>query len=208
MLYIPQAFFEFFFMIFCGLTNPIVCLFADEYGWLPKIFKYWQTFDNTLDMEWLIYEGYVPEIFCYDYRKHYVYHYENKSNGQMIPGYVDLIDANFTTKEKIQRYFCRLIWLYRNCNYGFSYYVNGRSYNGSQNCIIANKQDYVDETWISYINDNSNFFKRTWCFYYVKQWCGKFALRIYLGWKLKNCTEPYNMRAMIAFHFNPFTKIS
>jgi len=208
-LYISQIILEFIFMIFCGLTNPLVCLFADEYGWLPECLKFWQTYDNTLDVGWMVTEeGHIPNIFKYDYAKHYIYHFEDKSAGQLKPGWVALIDPNFTIKEKIQRYFCRLCWLYRNCNYGFSYYFNGRDYNGLDNIVVVKSQDSINETWLSYIDNGSNIFKRTWCLYIVRQWCSKFTVRIYLGWKLKHCTEPYNARAMIAMHVNLFTKIN
>ena len=42
------------------ITNPIVCLFADERGNLPRLFYWWQTYDNCLDIDWLIYEHCVP----------------------------------------------------------------------------------------------------------------------------------------------------
>lgn len=118
MLWIIEAAASFLFMLIAYITNPIVVLFADEKGDLPRIFKWWQTYDNCLDIEWMISEGHVPKIFRYDFNKHYVYHLENKKNG-LIPGYVDVIDSNFTIKERIQRYFCRLAWLYRNTGYGF-----------------------------------------------------------------------------------------
>lgn len=204
MLYFVQAILEIFFMILCIITNPFVCLFADEYGNLPIIFKLWQTEDNCLDVRWMIYEdGCTPKIIHYDYDKHYSYHYEHTDKGILYPGYVDIIDKDFTAVENIKRYFCRLCWLYRNCNYGFSYYINGRSYNGSDNIIVRSGNDGEKETWISYIR-GGNIITKTWAFYIVRPWCKYFALRIYLGWKLKNDTEPYNMRAMIAAHFNPF----
>ena len=91
-------------MVLCYLTNWFVVLFADKYGKLPKIFKLWQTYDNCLDIAWMIYEGNVPKFARYDFNKHYLYHYENKGDGYIIPGYVDLIDEDFTLKEKFQRY--------------------------------------------------------------------------------------------------------
>lgn len=66
------------FTIVCYFTNPIVVLFANREGNLPSIFKWWQTYDNTLDVEWMITEGIVPKIFRYDYKKHYLYISEYK----------------------------------------------------------------------------------------------------------------------------------
>lgn len=76
-------------MMLCYLTNWFVVLFADTKGNLPKIFKLWQTYDNCLDVAWMIYEGNVPKFARYDFNKHYLYHFENKGDGYMIPGYVD-----------------------------------------------------------------------------------------------------------------------
>lgn len=55
--YIVRQFFAFIVYAFCYITNPIVVLFCDEYGILPKYFKLWQTYDNCLDIEWLISEN-------------------------------------------------------------------------------------------------------------------------------------------------------
>ena len=101
-------------MVLCMLTNPIVVLFCDKYGNLPRIFRLWQTYDNCLDIDWMIYENKVPKIFQYDFNKHYKYYMESKNNDEMIPGHVVILDDNFTIKERIQRYFCRVLWLYRN----------------------------------------------------------------------------------------------
>ena len=98
-------------MVVAYITNPIVVLFADEKGNLPHCFRWWQTYDNCLDVGWMISEGHVPKLFRYDFDKHYIYHPEDKSYG-LNPGYVDIIDPKFTIKERIQRYFCRLAWLY------------------------------------------------------------------------------------------------
>jgi hypothetical protein len=63
MMYFFYCVLEIIFTIVCYLTNPIVVLFADEYGNLPYSLRYWQTWDNTLDVEWMITENKVPKIF-------------------------------------------------------------------------------------------------------------------------------------------------
>ena len=45
-IWIVQAIFELCAMVIAYLTNPIVVLFADEYGNLPKCLRFWQTYDN------------------------------------------------------------------------------------------------------------------------------------------------------------------
>ena len=113
-------------VIIAYITNPIVVLFADEYGKLPYCLRWFTTYDNDLDVRWMVTENKVPKIFQYDYDKHYKYFPEDKGNGYVVAGHVEILDPNFTTKEKVQRYFCRLAWLYRNTAYTFSYEVLGK----------------------------------------------------------------------------------
>lgn len=200
-----MIFLELVFQVLCILTNPFVCLMADEKGELHSIWHYWQTEDNTLDVRWVITEGCVPVWFRYDYDKHYIYHYEDKEYGRMIPGYVDLIGPEFTIKERLQRYGCRLYWLYRNCNGGFTYRFNSRDYNGNDNHIVIDIVNGSRRLWISYII-GENIWTTTWCIYVFWPWCRWFAVRSYLGWKLMGNIEPYNMRASIAVFFSPFRK--
>lgn len=72
MKWIFQAVAELVAMVVAYLTNWLVVLWADECGNLPCWLRYWQTYDNTLDVGWMIYE--VPEWARYDYDKHYLYH--------------------------------------------------------------------------------------------------------------------------------------
>lgn len=121
------------FTIVAYITNPIVVLFANEYGELPDLFKWWANWDDGLDVDWMVYEHEVPYWAEYDFNKHYKYYNEwdaEKLIGKHH-GFVKLLDPNFTIKERIQRYFCRLTWIYRNCGYGFSYYVTGVDINGA-----------------------------------------------------------------------------
>lgn len=195
------------FMIICYITNPIVVLFADEYGNLPKWLKWWQTYDNCLDIDWMIYEEVVPKIFRYDFNKHYKYHMEDKSVNPIIPGYVEIIDPEFTIIERIQRYFCRLWWLYRNTGYGFSYSVTGRRYLPDYNkAYVDYRNSREDEVHINVVFDGRSSYDRTFRIYYAKQWCKYFYIRIYIGWKITE-TEGEPNRAMLACFFNPFRRV-
>ena len=128
-------------MALCYLTNWFVVLFADKYGNLPKIFKLWQTYDNCLDVAWMIYENNVPKFAQYDFNKHYLYHCESKGDGYMIPGYVDLIDD---TKNNIfcikdDRRWCRLFK--KNIYLGYKFI----SANGAKHplrCMLANRINF------------------------------------------------------------------
>jgi hypothetical protein len=53
---------SFLAMVLCYLTNPIVCLFSDEYGELHGFLKYWQTWDDSLNPRFFVVEK-APRIF-------------------------------------------------------------------------------------------------------------------------------------------------
>lgn len=201
MKWILQAVAEILAMVVAYLTNWLVVLWADEYGNLPYCLRWWQTYDNTLDVEWMLTEGSVPKFALYDYQKHYRYHREEKTENGFTAGYVELLDSNFTIKERLQRYICRVCWLYRNSNYGFSYYVNGREVDGSKVKIVKAINELNNEQWISYVP--CGFWNTTWCFFYCKKYCKRFRLRIYLGWKLKGVRNG-RTRHMLALSINPF----
>lgn len=212
-LYILRCILEVLATIIAYVTNPIVVLFADEKGVLPERLKWWGQHDNNLDIDWVIDEELVPAFARYDFHKHYVYHMEDKTDPEhIIPGYVDIIDPDFTLKERVQRYICRLYWIYRNCNYGFSYFFNGADYNGKDNIALIDIDDEEGEVWLSYIKtDDDNFeqfmdllWNGRFCFFYNRAYCNRFRLRIYLGWKMKHNTLPKNYHSQIALFIWPF----
>ena len=191
-------------MLFCYITNPIVVLFADDKGNLPKVFKLWQTYDNCLDIDWMIYEdGNIPNIFKYNFSKYYMYTPEHKTDWVMKPGYVTLRGDNIlnemTTAEKVKRYFCRLAWLMRNCGYGFAYYIFG---------VVVNPKDLVvlhesDHLFVAVV-PNTHIFSikgtKVWTIFGYS-----FMLDIYLGYKLSGVQRyKHEHRAMIANRISPF----
>jgi hypothetical protein len=199
MMYFFYCVLEIIFTIVCYLTNPIVVLFADEYGNLPYSLRYWQTWDNTLDVGWMVTEGKVPKLFQYDYGKHYVYHWENHDAG--IAGYVDIIDPSFSLWERIQRYFCRLAWLYRNTGYGFSYYVTGKDINGAD--IVKTEDISTDNYRFQVYYTKDAFMVR-----YDKAWCKWFRWRIFLGWKMQSVKTTETKRCMLALFISPFRRVT
>ena len=194
-MYIIYCLLEIVFTILCYITNPIVVLFADEYGNLPYSLRYWQTWDNTLDVEWMITENKVPKIFQYDYGKHYKYIYEDHDNN--IPGHVIILNPNFTLIERFKRYFCRLAWLYRNTGYGFSYEVTGVEINGADIVKYSdiNKRQYRNQIYYT---------KDYFMIRYDKHWCKKFKWRIFLGWKMQDVKSTEIRRCMLALYISPF----
>lgn len=205
MKWILQAVLEVLATIIAYITNWFVILFADECGRLPKCLKWWQTYDNSLDVEWMVTEGVVPKFARYDFKRHYEYHYEDKGDNYMIPGYVVLLDPNFTLWERFQRYISRLWWIYRNSNYGFSYYVNGRTVDGKDNVILLDINEPNNRQFKSIVK-GGNWWSATWCYYYEKPYCKWFKLRVYLGWKLKSVYVG-KQRHMLALFFSPFRKV-
>ena len=183
------------FNAICYLTNPIVLLFADELGNLPWIFTWWANYDDHLDVDWMVYEHHVPRFAEYDFNKHYKYYSEweaEKTIGEHR-GYVELLDPHFTLKERFQRYVCRLVWLYRNCAYGFSYYVTGMDVYGKDvRKLIDTKEIFFYETdysWV-YSNSSKSFGTHRW--------------KIFLGWKMQATAEKEKEHCMLAFCINPF----
>ena len=210
MTYIFYAIAEMFANIIAQLTNPIVCLFANEVGQLPKCLRFWQTYDNPLDIEWMISEKIVPRIFRYNFNKHYKYHYEDKGNGYCIPGYVELINGNFTIKERIQRYFCRLAWMYRNTAYGFSREILSKSpYIYNIEIIKQYNRGYRDQLTISH-DKSTKWYNKTFKIYLEMPWCKYFYLRVYLGWKLTNdllTDRNAKDQSTLALFINPFRRL-
>ena len=181
------------FNAICYITNPIVLLFADELGNLPKIFLWWANWDDHLDVDWMIYEHHVPKWAEYDFNKHY--HYVNEWDAEKTigehRGYVILLDGNFTLKERFQRYICRLTWMYRNCAYGFSYYVTGVTVNEADIVKVINEKRYI------YFVTNY-----AWVFKYDRPSYKNHHWKIFLGWKMQDVHG--KQRCMLAFCVNPW----
>ena len=114
----------------------------------------------------------------------------------MMPGYVDILDDNFTLKEKFQRYICRCAWLYRNCGYGFAYYIFGKYVRYRDVKIIVDQKDFFFA-----IDIRNNIF----CLKDDRQWCRYFKKSIYLGYKFAGVKgRKYPLRSMLANRINLF----
>ena len=184
------------FNVVCYLTNPIVVLTASEYGNLPWLLTWWDNYDDCMDVEWFIKEGHVPSWCVYDYDKHYKFHDSNealKTRG-IAKSYVDILDWNFTFKERCQRYVCRVLWLYRNCGYGFSYYVTGIDVRRDD--IVKIKTEEADG-YIFYETDDA------FCYKDERPSFGSHYWDNFVGWKFQD-VEQEKERCMLAFRITPF----
>lgn len=120
----------------------------------------------------------------YDFDKHYIYHPEKKGEkGKEVKGYVEIKDGKFTFWEKVQRWYCRTRWLYRNCCYGLRDEL-GFTYNSDDIKVVKNRHEYNNDFFVSY-EKGKRWYNRHFCIWIYKQWCKWFCLRVYLGWKMK-----------------------
>lgn len=186
------------FNVVAYVTDPIVLLFADEVGNLPRAFILWENWDDHLDISWMIYENHVPKFAKYDFNKHYRY-YTPEEAKQLIGeyrGYVDLLDGNFTAKERLQRYICRLFWLWRNNAYGFSYYVTGIDICKAD---VTKIKTVEKDGYIYYVTDYA------FCYKDERKSFAGFCWDNYVGWKFRRLDDD-KQRCMLAFRITPFYK--
>ena len=218
LLYVLYCIVDLLFNLIAYLTNPIIILFANEVGELPNWARWWANWDDGLDVDWMVYEHHVPKFAEYDFNKHYKYHsaYETKQTKGVYCGYVDLLDPNFTLKERFQRYVCRLVWIYRNCAYGWSYYVTGRVIDGSKVTELRKPSSGVD---------NNKYFgvykywliHEPFCYFLEVPWNPKdiswlkwmsidhkWVIKIFLGWKFQFIKPNETKRAMLVIFAWPF----
>lgn len=142
----------------------------------------------------------VPKFLRYDYDRHYEEYCDSndllKSLGR-VRCYARLKDSHFTLKERLQRYICRVMWLYRNCGYGFAFYCFGRL------CIGARCERFVyrfDEQghYVKYIaNTHQTEGNRVWMYKSTWPINDKYRWEIYLGWKI-NEDDNESRHCMIA----------
>lgn len=191
------AIIDLLFNAICYITNPIVVLFADDYGKLPSICRWWANWDDDLDVDWMVYDHHVPSFAEYDFNKHYRYHdeWEAEAITGKHHGFVELLDDNFTLWERFQRYVCRLAWIYRNCAYGFSYYVTGVTVDGAD---IVKHATFKKDGYLYYTAPNA------WVYRYNQKSYGTHKWKIFLGWKIQDFKSTETKRCMLAFCINPW----
>ena len=193
-----MAILDVLFNVIAYITNPVILLFADEVGNLPAVFTWWANWDDHLDVEWMVYEHHVPKFAEYDFNKHYKYHDEWEAEQTIGEhrGYVDLLDPDFSLKERFQRYVCRLMWMWRNNAYGFSYYVTGIDVYKAD--IVEVKTEEADG-YIWYETDYAFCYKDMRPSFGARHWDN------FVGWKMQ-CLEHDTERCMLAFRITPFDK--
>lgn len=183
--------------LLCYLTNWFVVLFATENGELPRIFKGWETWDDSLDVDWFVNET-VPSFLRYDFDSKYERYRADATatcgeyGVNRTRWYTKIREnAEFSFKEKIQRYFCRVLWLTRNCSYGFAFFNFGS--------ILDSNDMYYEENndTFTYGYDKSKpWYNRPFIYKNEKKILGNIRWCLFLGWKIDNSIGKHN--AMIA----------
>ena len=191
-------------MIICYLTNPIVVLFCNEEGELPGFLNLWQTWDDSCNPEFFVLEK-VPKFLRYDYKKHYE-EYESTTPKLAKYGrtrwFARVIDGNFTLKERIQRYICRVLWLTRNCAYGFAFYWFSKEAN-KETSVTYKKYIHGEKYFIAGWDKSQPLWKRTWWIKCNWHWNKRFYSECYLGWKINSNFPTDKQYSMIANRLIP-----
>lgn len=188
-----------FFSVICYITNPIAALFANEVGEIKGFFKLWQTWDDSCDVDFMVKEV-VPSIFRYDFDSKYENAVEYPPELTAVGRYKYCVKlkpgATFSTKEKIQRYFCRVLWLTRNCAYGFAFWWFGNNIIGTDM-----ERKIYEEDKIFLLEKGKNIFNGYWSYKdesFITTIAGyNIFWKNYLGWKIDE-NNPYIRRCMIA----------
>ena len=184
MVWGPEFILNMFFMIFCYLTNIVVVAFADELGELHGFLKNWQTWDDSCDPRFFVTTR-VPKFLRYAYDKHYEEYeattpeLEEVGRTRWFTRFVEG-GENFTIKERIQRYFCRFLWLTRNNGYGFAFWLFGKKINPKDMVWVKN---IPDELIIGY-DSTKSIWVRPWVIKAHKHLFGRIYLDVFLGWKI------------------------
>jgi hypothetical protein len=174
------------FDILCYFLNPIVVLFADKDGYLPKWLYWFQTHDHSLDLE--------PDFIAAKW-----------------PLLVDRPEwPNWM--RSILKYLRRVTWLYRNTGYAFAYDVLGYDIDG-KNLVIYGDNTIGDlhpgKSGYFFCYDKSrSIWTRGWCLYVIYRYgASGHCLRMYLGWKMVAISKNLNReKVMLAMHINPFMR--
>lgn len=175
---------QFPIMLICYITNPIVCLFADEDGELPYIFRMWQTWDDSVNPRCHVMEM-APKFLRYDWDKHYI-EFEvstpeldrvGKKRWKAI-----CINSDFTIGERIRRYLCRVLWLTRNCGYGFAFWCFGVEVD-STHVHEKSYQEPDGRTLTIGWDDSKSIWNRPWWIKSDRKISKHVEWNVYLGWK-------------------------
>lgn len=183
------------FMILCYLTNPMVVPFCDINGELPWFLHYWQTWDNSVFCKESV--DCAPSFLKYDWDKHYEEHLDSDAYLHSVNRqrwYVTCKDPNFTFVERLKRYCCGVLWLTRNCSYGFAFYLLGLNIAPTLEIKESENTIFVREVLGKGLY-GAWMYKNTAPIFTLWGWTVRW--NNLLGWKIDTSAQ-YDTRAMIA----------
>lgn len=185
MIWVPLFVLNAILMVFCYITNPLVLLFCNEEGELPWPLSLWQTWDDSCNPRFFVIEK-VPGFLRYDYDRHYREYWGTTPELEQYGRkrcFACLIDPNFTLTERLQRYICRVLWLMRNCGYGWSFYMFGEW--AYARCSVEHEYYRDERHYIRWGWDSSQpIWARVWWFKIDWFWSRCLHTEGYLGWKI------------------------
>lgn len=195
------------FAIVRVFTNPLIPIlyntrFEDKiWLWLPN--------EYSIDYKWF------DTFYGYDWDKHYESVYKesleiNEKYHLELFYYngVKCIDDNFTRKEKVLRYFSRLIFLYKMSNRtNFSFTVTGLVYNSNDNMVVKSKDFIYGDFLLSIINNkNTPYILRPFMLGLIIQYSKDRSFAIHLGWETTHFNDNKVYLAKIIYKIRPFQK--
>ena len=191
-------------MLFCYITNPVVCLFCSEEGELPRALRWWQTWDDSCNPRFYVVER-AFSFLRYDYDRHYEEFWDTTpelSRYGRTRCFARLKDPHFTLKERVQRYLCRVLWLTRNCGYGFAFYLfSNHAYRASS---VEHEFTRGDDRYIRWGWDASrSIWTRPWWVKIDWYWTRHLHTEGYIGWKMNYPFPTDEQWAMIAHRLVP-----
>lgn len=184
--------------LICYATNPIVLMFCSEEGELPGVLSYWQTWDNSVNPSDI--KDFVPKLLLFDWDRHYEEYWGTTPElAEVGRGryFCRVIDDHFSLWERFQRYCCRVLWLTRNCAYGWGFWAFGRKIEANSVEIVRQIDD--DHGKLTYARVMSEPKFRAPYIYKndrdiipgIVRWC------VFFGWKI-DYTSNRDEQAMIA----------
>ena len=174
---------------------PFIVSFCDKHGELHGFLRNFQTWDDSCDSSFCVKEV-VPSFLRYNWDSKFI-EFEDvdpELNRRRIYTKKRLF-ARFTFWESVQRYCCRVIWLWRNPAYGFGIRLFGVKANSLFYRRIIDKPDQflIIEKGVA----GRSLWNTPWQYKDSRRLCKWLRLSINIGWKLSD-TQGESVSCMMA----------
>lgn len=168
------------FVALSYVLTPIVVLFCDEEGELPAFLKYFQTWDDSCYAEQMATES-APKLLRYDWKsKYFTAEADIPDTGRTRKYSVKYPWVTFSIAERIKRYLCAVLWLWRNPAYGFAFYLLGADVD-----IDAVRWADIDSAArVGYDQGNKSLWSLAWSLKDSQRINKYIRKSFYVGWKI------------------------